>query len=107
MNKVRQFRESYFCSDAADVRFHGYTNGDTWNGFACPYFEYDEAVRVLEALGNKWTYDGQLKVFLVFNEADPPDYEPEEFYAVEIEIDDKKIEVYGIGAYSWAWGVCE
>jgi hypothetical protein len=32
-----------------DVRFQGFTQDETWNGWACPYFTFEQAQRIVEA----------------------------------------------------------
>lgn len=107
MNNVRTFTAADFCIDMTEEVFHGFSDGDTWNGFACPYFEYSEAVRVLQTLGNQWEYVKEDKAFIVRNLADPDDLEPEEFEVISIVVDGRTIEVYAIGAYSWIWDYCK
>ncbi len=94
-----------------DTTFDGYTNGDTWNGWACPYFEKSEAERVLQASEANhyiWSYDSNQDAFIVRSNDDPEDYEPEIFEAVRRHVEGGgEVIVYGIGAYSWIWEVVE
>jgi hypothetical protein len=106
-----EFEKARFNIDAIpDTVFEGYSDGDTWNGFACPYFEKDVAEHVLRASvrnGYSWTYDADRDAFIVRSIQDPPDYEPEEFLGQSIMVNGQKITVYGIGAYFWIWGMVE
>lgn len=106
MNKERAFHEADFCMDLSAERFSGYTDGDTWNGFACPYFPFDEAVRLLEHFGNRWKYDEPANAFTVWA-LGSEDNEPEVFAGIRILVGNRDLEVYAIGAYSWIWGTCE
>jgi hypothetical protein len=86
--------------------FEGYTQGASWNGWACPYFERTIAERVLrasEANNYNWRYDSESDAFIVQSKDDPEDYDPEVFNGVKINIADMEIVVYGIGAFSWVW----
>ena len=106
MLQIENLRKSKFYLDAEpDVIHEGYTTGDTWNGFACPYFETDVAkdvaeqyIRIHEEDGSGRTaeYDPEREVFRF--------YEPvyDEWDEVEpVEVDGLKL--YPIGAYSWSW----
>ncbi len=104
------FEKAYFCIDAIpNERFHGYTNGDNWNGFACPCFEKGLAEQVLNASkvnGYVSNYDAENDTFIVQSKDDPPEYAPQEFKGQFVTIDEKEIKVYPVGAYSWIWGIC-
>jgi hypothetical protein len=96
--------------DSLDGQFLGYTDGDLWNGWACPYFVRDVAERVLkasEANGYTWTFSSERDSFVVRNAEDPEDYAPEEFQSVLISFSGQETKVYSIGAYSWIWDTCE
>jgi hypothetical protein len=100
------FTAAQFQIDAIEGSFAGYTNGDTWNGWACPYFLRPVAEAVLgaaEANGYFWTYDVTRDVFSVRNQEDPAEYESEEYVGTDIVADGETCHVYGIGAYSWIW----
>ena len=55
-------REAKFSHDfLGDGEFRGYTRDEDYNGFACPYFSYDQAMIVLQAWaehGLAANYDG-------------------------------------------------
>lgn len=44
MNKT-----TFVIDSIPDAIFTGFTDGDDWNGWACPYFEKSEAECVLKA----------------------------------------------------------
>jgi len=105
MNNLRN--ATFVIESIPEETFQGYTDNDTWNGWACPYFKKSEAERVLRASeANRyiWSYDTQQDAFVVRSEDDPEDYEPEEFKAVKRTLEGGgEVTVYGIGAYSWIW----
>lgn len=103
MSRTRLFKPVAVHLAASEEVFHGYSDDDMWNGYVCPYFPYDEAVRILEAFENTWSYDEERKSFSVRNASDPKDYEAEEFEVIRVDIGGESIELYAIGAYSWAW----
>ncbi len=84
-----------------DQVFDGYTAGEEWNGWACPYFTYDQACRIVEAHrrhGWEAHYDPVKDEFVFSFERDGlPD--PDAFPAVHIGED----KFYPIGAFGWIW----
>ena len=104
-----ELQETEFYLDMdPDQTYTGYTDGDTWNGWACPYFSKDEAQKITEAFdGLEHPYDGSLHRATYDEETDAfAFYEPtsdtwETFKGVDR--DGKR--VYPIGTYAWTW--CE
>lgn len=85
-----------------------YTTGDRWNGWACPMFDIDAAMRVMEGYNEATTeseyglmsYDVNEDKFMI------PETEHEdaqEWKGFDINIEGKQVRVYDIGAYSWCW----
>lgn len=77
--------------------FDGYTLDETWNGWVCPYFTYEEALKIVEAQknasGEAW-YEKETDQFVfVFQE------ESETFSSVKIE----NLKLYPVGSGSWIW----
>ncbi len=108
MQKVKAWG-AQFCTDSTPGTYSGYTDGSTWNGWACPFFTREVAEKVLadsEKVGYKVSYDEERKAFVVRHEDDNPS-DPEVFQAREIEVDGNLVTVYGIGAYSWVWSLVE
>jgi len=100
-------RESEFYLDAdPDTSYQGYTAGQTWNGFACPYFELQVAQEVAQAYvemhaegpgrPRKVEYDPENDCFRFYE----PAYDDWEEVSALI-VGEKKL--YPIGAFSWAW----
>lgn len=102
-----ELRSTEFYLDAdPDTTFSGYTKGNTWNGWACPYFEKEVAEQVAEHYGELHRYDNEGEYWAeydpqedVFAFHDTQNDEPRKFGPVEI--DGKKL--YPIGAYCWTW----
>lgn len=90
-----------------DTLFHGITFHDTWNGFACPLFPLDEALR-LAVINNAMSGAGTL-VFC-------PDQDAFTYVAAEQDAEDEAttfeatsingIAYYPIGAFVWCWSDC-
>lgn len=86
----------FYLDSIEDKTFPGYTFGEDWNGFSVPYFEKEQADRIMEALGGEYKDDTYT-----FDDG----YGGEEEYEKQTidTVDGKKI-VYPIGAYNWTWG---
>ncbi len=82
-----------------DQLFDGYTQGDEWNGWSCPYFTSKQAEYIVQAhngKGLKAWYDANSDSFSFEIEASD---EIDSFPAQEIE----GMKVYPIGARCWIW----
>lgn len=78
--------------------FDGFTLGETWNGWARPYFTFEQALRILEAhhsRGQKGWYDESEDAFSF----EMGEGEVDSFPAESIE--GRKL--YPIGAGCWIW----
>lgn len=99
--------KSTFTIDSLENQaFEGFTHGDKWNGWACPFFDRTTAENLLresEANEYVWHYDGKRDAFIVRSTSDPEDYEPEVFSGVTAQIGEAEVTLYGIGANSWVW----
>lgn len=95
-------RQSKFTIDTfGGLELTGFTDDEDWNGWACPYFAFDEASKIVEAhkaIGHNAWYDESSDQF-VFETVDEP-----EFYPAIIN-DGKKL--YPVGNCSWIWEEAE
>ena len=106
-----------FALDAfGDRYFHGFTEGQHWNGFACPLFPLEEALR-LTLINNATTYCGRIEydpardAFLFYENEDESDagnqsdagVEPQVYAAANID----GMKLYAIGAFGWTWDKCD
>ncbi|WP_176331408.1 hypothetical protein [Burkholderia vietnamiensis] len=86
--------------------YQAYSRGETWNGWECPYFTFDEAMKVTQHQDMKCLrYDPESDQFVMNDPSykDDPTYEPEVFKRQNITVDGAQIGVYPIGAFSWCW----
>jgi hypothetical protein len=78
--------------------FRGFTKEESWNGWACPYFAFEQAQEIADAhskcLITNATYN-EIEDKFVFGFSD----ENEEYSAISI--NGKKL--YPIGNASWIW----
>lgn len=85
--------------------YHGYTFGETWNGFECPYFEKAEADRMVadfriagwpeQSIGR---YNAVTDAYEFTSDGETDTYEAE-----IIQTEDGEKKVYPLGAYCWVW----
>ncbi len=94
-------KEANFEIDFLEGRtFPGFTMGETWNGFAKPYFTSEQAQRLVVAwssTGAKAFYDDQQGAFVFEMSGAPDDID---VYTAE-EINGQTF--YPIGAGCWIW----
>ena len=127
MNK-RVFKKAkfYICADSNESIFEGYTEGDRWNGWACPYFTKEVGMEILEKNFNSEYYYGfynEEHDAFIFNMEDDVKYTIEDlkedfdlckelcekygyvdiFEGQDIMYNGNPIHVYPIGAYGWIW----
>lgn len=87
-----------FSIDGEDAK-KGWTFGDSWNGFECPYFEKPEADMIAKEFGGRFE-NGE---YLFPLDPDEPNGETENFSSQEIDTTEGKKTVWAIGAWGWTW----
>lgn len=97
-------KQAVFTMDGNATAYVGYTAGASWNGWATPYFEKAEAMRMLEDFNRHsdgtMKYDEATDSFRVYDTI-CGDYE--EWDGFDTQTEHGKKHLYGIGAYSWIW----
>ena len=92
-------RATKFIMDTfGDVIFEGFTQGETWNGWARPYFTFEQAQQIVAAYnsqGGQASYDNAEDVFSFKFGEDEIDIFPAESI--------KGQKLYPIGAGCWIW----
>jgi hypothetical protein len=110
-------RARFAIEDVYDPPVDGWTRGETWNGWACPRFEWAAAQRVMEQTNasrdGDWdpvlghppiVYDVEADRFVVRLEpGDDPDYVAGEAMVTAA---GGVVMVYAIGAWAWTWEAC-
>ena len=97
-------RKAVFTIDCFPKAYIGYTSGRLWNGWATPYFEKDEAIRVAE--GNNETAEFPMQYDEVYDQfyiLDTETGDLETWKGEDIRTTEGIKHLYGIGAYSWIW----
>src|SRR5690606_22792119 len=102
---LEPFRRGRF--EIADVQgpYDGFSRGETWNGWAVPYFEREAALRIAEDYGRvaeeqggdmadaQAHYDGEADAFVFY---DPINDDEMAYKAATIEVDGEEVAVYPI-----------
>jgi len=89
-------KASFYLDCLPNDIWHGFTEGDTWNGFDCPYFTEAEGLRLNAALVALATAEGHID-------------DDDDTFDIRWSFSDwrkgvhKGQPVYGIGAYCWTW----
>ncbi|MBP0639970.1 hypothetical protein [Cupriavidus sp. AcVe19-6a] len=86
--------------------YKAYSCGEEWNGFQCPYFTFEEALKVTEHPDLKGlTYDSERDQFILADPEwpDDPTYGAKNFKAETITVNGQQIKVYAVGAFFWCW----
>jgi len=91
--------------------FVGFSNGETWNDFECPYFELEECRKIMNTF-NKENEELEVNIKLIYDEEndcfieEDENYEEEEYIVYEatfINVDGINKKVYALGSYNWTW----
>lgn len=94
-----------FVIDGVDGVFAGFTRGESWNGWAVPYFTLAEALRVAEGYAAQPAgpdgqalaeHDAERSLIRLY---DPSNGEWDEYGPVEME----GHQLYPVGAQGWTW----
>lgn len=94
--------KAVFTIDYVPKAYIGYTSGRLWNGWATPYFEKEEAIRVMHDYNSErdvsehMSYDEGNDMFIIR-------CEDEYWTGEDIRTKEGIKHLYGIGAYSWIW----
>src|ERR1044072_1072660 len=82
--------------------FRGYTRDEDYNGFACPYFSYDQAMPILQAWvehGLAANYDENSDEFVFEVSGGEAGNEFQRFGAIYAD----GLKLYPIGVFDWIW----
>ena len=114
------FQRARFYVAQEKETFAGWTDGQTWNGWARPRFERAEAERVIAWLAtldpkpadgrvgcflpvtDKEHFDGERDAFITVNQAGEEEVWPAENITIS---DGSQLKVYALGAGCWCWDV--
>ncbi|VWC80362.1 hypothetical protein BLA39750_01151 [Burkholderia lata] len=80
-----------------------YSCGERWNGWECPYFTIEEAMKLLEhPYLHGLRYDAEGDKFIM-DDGDGEDLYETVFASEVVLVDGNPIKVYAIGAFGWCW----
>lgn len=99
------YYQKYFEIGDGKVRYPGYTRGERWNGFACPYFTKEVGQQIAKdgSTEDYYLIFDEKKDRFVYHDCDCDQLEYEVFEGEDIIVDGENIHVYPIGAFSWIW----
>jgi len=91
-------QKALFSMDCFDENVEGFTYGNYWNGWACPYFTFENAMKLSEIAPDfNMTYDSKNDAFICAT--DDGFQGDEEFEGIVID----GVKYYPIGNRSWCW----
>jgi len=104
------FRKGHFIIEDWLGPFEGWADDRKWNGFECPYFEFETAARMVDAWNNlafgegeyQAQYDEEKDAFY-FRDGGLEEWDC--FTAHTIDAEGRTIKAYPIGAFCWIWDV--
>lgn len=94
-----------------NLTFEGFSNGETWNGFDCPYFEFEECEKIMNAF-NKENEECDVDVKIIYDSTNDcfieqdENYDEDEYVTYEalfIETSEGSKKVYPLGTCYWMW----
>lgn len=108
-NKTTKLRRTVFSMND-EARFIGYTAGQHWNGWACPYFTRDEAQKIVAYVNSTSSnvadynlrYDASEDAFK-YHDCNEDEDEVFGVYVYEDQKTGEILELYAIGSHSWTW----
>ena len=97
--------QTVFTIDGIADAYIGYTKGDHWNGWACPYFEVNEAMLIMQQYNESdpdsvMLYSESSDTFMLY---DRDNKELTEWKGGNHQTTDGIKHLYGIGAGYWIW----
>jgi hypothetical protein len=96
-----EFKQAQFTMDffGDGVAIDGYTYGGRWNGWAIPYFTFENAQKLIPIFEGYLSYDADQDAFIYFDPVHMDD-EEKEIYESSM-IDGNKY--YSVGGMSFCW----
>ncbi|MBK1901999.1 MULTISPECIES: hypothetical protein [Burkholderia] len=104
MNRIVQSEFGMF-SVSLDVgpSYQAYSRGERWNGWECPYFTIEEAMKLLaHPYLDGLRYDAEGDKFIM-DDGDGEVLDETVFASRVVLVDGNPIKVYAIGAFGWCW----
>jgi hypothetical protein len=101
----RTLRRGKFSLDIHEDVYEGYTYGQTWNGWACPYFAKDVADSIAaqwNAPGMSASYEAMSDTY-IFSDPDNDGGEPYIVHGDGYRINGTSVRLYPIGNGYWIW----
>lgn len=103
------YKPDVFVIDGLEGEFPGFTAGDRWNGWACPFFTRDVADRIAVAFVNQFAEEDRAGVTATYTPVTDTyrlrceENGPEDTQGQDICVNGGVVHVYAIGAFCWCW----
>lgn len=95
------WRRSKFQIEGVEAEFDGWTDGRLWNGWAMPYFEFEQAERVVKLLTEgQGRFDSERDSFVTRSSDGKNEIWEGQTIIV---LGGPHVKVYGVGAGAWIW----
>ena len=94
---MKAYKKS-FSIDGSDNTYEGYTLGQTWNGFDCPYFSLSQALKIVSDMDCLQFDDRMINIIDNTYTEEVENIEP-----CVLETVDGGLIVYPIGLNAWCW----
>lgn len=110
MRTTDRLRPGQFRPGEGLQTFTGYSDGQRWKGWACPYFTAEEAQNIVALWNNagipamQARYDAVTDTFRFMDEGMD---EPVTFAGATVELDGEHVTLYPIGNGFWCWSAAE
>lgn len=100
------YEKALFGLDNWEPTYGGFTAGQHWNGWACPYFEKAVAEKILTDYvaadeNYTWWYTESNDTYYLRNNENPE--LSDTWWAQHIKVNGVELTVYPIGAQCWIW----
>jgi hypothetical protein len=92
------YRRAKFGLEGSEKEFEGWTDGQLWNGWAMPTFEFGAAQEVAKSFNGR--YDRERDCYITRLQDDDEEFWPAEEIVL---VGGKKMKVYPIGSGAWIW----
>lgn len=93
-------------ADEGSKSYEGYTLGENWNGWACPYFTREVAMEMMKEFDNEDQpahYDEEKDAFIYVMDADHAEDYTDIYEGKDYEYNGETIRLYAIGTMAWIW----
>ena len=97
-------RGKFAIEDGPVIEGYTHTCGNTWNGWACPVFDFENANKAIAAYASEGEWDRALAAFVIPPDTDASGDEPAIYRPTQISVEGLgRFLTYAIGSQEWIW----